>query len=194
MRFAESPAHALDSRGATRELCPRRSRASSSSRRSLPRRRIRRRAQSRRSWPLWLLAFALTLIALWVAYFFRDPQRTGERGERLVISPADGKVVMITRGRRADVHEGARDAHFDFHERLQRARESISGERDRAFRRATSRALSQCGGGRIGSLENEQTSVGLEAGLEPHSRATDRRIDRAAYRHRREGRRSRAAR
>ena len=42
------------------------------------------------------LLFALTLVALWVAYFFRDPQRLGERGERLVISPADGKVVMIT--------------------------------------------------------------------------------------------------
>lgn len=50
----------------------------------------------RRSWPLWLLAFALTVIALWVAYFFRDPERVGERGERLVIAPADGKVVMIT--------------------------------------------------------------------------------------------------
>ena len=53
-------------------------------------------ALSRRSWPLWLLAFVLTVIALWVAYFFRDPVREGERGDRLVISPADGKVVMIT--------------------------------------------------------------------------------------------------
>jgi phosphatidylserine decarboxylase len=50
----------------------------------------------RRSWPLWLLAFVLTVIALWVAYFFRDPERTGERGDALVISPADGRVVMIT--------------------------------------------------------------------------------------------------
>ena len=48
-----------------------------------------------RSWPLWLLAFLLTLIAIWVAYFFRDPERTGERGERLVLAPADGKVVQI---------------------------------------------------------------------------------------------------
>ena len=52
-------------------------------------------ALNRRSWPLWLLAFLLTVIALWVAYFFRDPERTGERGERLVIAPADGKVVLI---------------------------------------------------------------------------------------------------
>lgn len=53
-------------------------------------------AIARRSWPLWLLAFLLTLIALWVAYFFRDPRREITRGERVVVSPADGKVVLIT--------------------------------------------------------------------------------------------------
>ena len=52
-------------------------------------------ALNRRSWPLWLLAFLLTVIALWVAYFFRDPERTGARGEHVVIAPADGKVVLI---------------------------------------------------------------------------------------------------
>ena len=52
-------------------------------------------AFGRRSWPLWLLAFLLTLIALWVAYFFRDPERLGDRGDRLVIAPADGKVVDV---------------------------------------------------------------------------------------------------
>jgi phosphatidylserine decarboxylase len=53
-------------------------------------------ALHQRSWPLWLLALALLVIALWVAYFFRDPERSGERGERVVVAPADGKVVMIT--------------------------------------------------------------------------------------------------
>jgi len=53
-------------------------------------------ALNRRSWPLWLLAFGLLVIALWVAYFFRDPERSGERGDRIVVAPADGKVVMIT--------------------------------------------------------------------------------------------------
>ena len=52
-------------------------------------------ALARRSWPLWLLAFVLTLLVLWVAYFFRDPERTGPRGDRLVISPADGRVIDI---------------------------------------------------------------------------------------------------
>jgi phosphatidylserine decarboxylase len=57
-------------------------------------------ALMRRSWPLWLVAFLLTIVAIWVAYFFRDPERTGERGDALVISPADGRIVMI-----ADVDE-----------------------------------------------------------------------------------------
>ena len=49
-----------------------------------------------RSWPLWLVAILLTVIALWCAYFFRDPDRTGPRGAALVIAPADGRVAMIT--------------------------------------------------------------------------------------------------
>lgn len=53
-------------------------------------------AIARRSWGLWLAAFVLLLLALWVAYFFRDPERTGERGPALVVSPADGKLIMIT--------------------------------------------------------------------------------------------------
>jgi phosphatidylserine decarboxylase len=53
-------------------------------------------ALGRRSWPLWLVAVGLTCLALWVAYFFRDPERVGTRGDDLVISPADGRVVMIS--------------------------------------------------------------------------------------------------
>jgi len=53
-------------------------------------------AISRRSWALWLVAFVLLLLALWVAYFFRDPERAGERGVSLVVAPADGKLIMIT--------------------------------------------------------------------------------------------------
>jgi phosphatidylserine decarboxylase len=53
-------------------------------------------AISRRSWGLWLAALVLLLLALWVAYFFRDPERVGDRGPSLVVSPADGKLIMIT--------------------------------------------------------------------------------------------------
>lgn len=53
-------------------------------------------ALARRSWTLWLLAVVITVLALWVAYFFRDPERNGERGPRIVVAPADGKLIMIT--------------------------------------------------------------------------------------------------
>lgn len=53
-------------------------------------------ALARRSWALWLLAIVITLIALWVAYFFRDPERTGQRGPQIVVAPADGKLILIT--------------------------------------------------------------------------------------------------
>ena len=44
-------------------------------------------ALNRRSWPLWLLAFALTIAALWVAYFFSDPRRPGPRTAPSVAAP-----------------------------------------------------------------------------------------------------------
>jgi len=53
-------------------------------------------ALARRSWSLWLLAVVITILALWVAYFFRDPERAGERGSSIVVAPADGKLIMIT--------------------------------------------------------------------------------------------------
>lgn len=50
----------------------------------------------RQSWGAWIPAIALIVVALWIVYFFRDPERSGERGDRLVVSPADGRVVLIT--------------------------------------------------------------------------------------------------
>jgi phosphatidylserine decarboxylase len=35
------------------------------------------------------------LLAAFIVYFFRDPEREIPRGERLILSPADGKVVTI---------------------------------------------------------------------------------------------------
>lgn len=52
-------------------------------------------ALRQRSWPLWLAAFLLLVIALWVTWFFRDPVRTGARGPEVAIAPADGRVVLI---------------------------------------------------------------------------------------------------
>ena len=43
----------------------------------------------------WALAGILTLVALWVAYFFRDPERVPPDRPGLVVAPADGVVVSI---------------------------------------------------------------------------------------------------
>lgn len=50
---------------------------------------------TRHSLAWYIVAAPLLIIACWVVYFFRDPERTGERGDNLVVSPADGLVVLI---------------------------------------------------------------------------------------------------
>jgi phosphatidylserine decarboxylase len=120
-------------------------------------------AFARRSWALWLFAFVLTLITIWIAYFFRDPERSGDRGERLVIAPADGRVVMISevdeptfmRGRaaRVSIFMNVFSVHVN--------RYPVSGtvryvhyNRGKFLNAATEKS----------SLENEQRSVGIESG------------------------------
>ena len=45
----------------------------------------------------WIVAAAAWgVLAVWVVAFFRDPERAWSRGERLIVAPADGKVVSIT--------------------------------------------------------------------------------------------------
>ena len=120
-------------------------------------------ALTRRSWPLWLLAFALTVVALWIAYFFRDPERMGERGEQLVIAPADGKVVHVTevdepsfmggKTLRVSIFMNVFNVHVN--------RYPVTGvvrylhyNPGKFLNAATEKS----------SLENEQSSVGIEAG------------------------------
>jgi phosphatidylserine decarboxylase len=46
--------------------------------------------------PGWWIATAVWLaLSVWVVAFFRDPERTGARGDTLVLAPADGKVVSV---------------------------------------------------------------------------------------------------
>jgi phosphatidylserine decarboxylase len=118
---------------------------------------------TRHSLGWYLAAVPLVIIALWVVYFFRDPERTGERGDALVVAPADGLVVMIT-----DVDEPsfiAGDATrisifmnvFDVHVN----RYPVNGtvrflkyNKGKFMNAAHDKA----------SLDNEQMSVGIEAG------------------------------
>ena len=52
------------------------------------------------AWPGFLTAFVAALgvpLVIWLFIFFRDPERTGPRGDALVVSPADGRVCSIAR-------------------------------------------------------------------------------------------------
>ena len=122
-------------------------------------------ALTRRSFPIWLLAFVLTVVALWVAYFFRDPERSGQRGDQVVIAPADGKVVMITevdeptflqgRATRISIFMNVFNVHVN--------RYPAAGVVQYVERKA-GKFLNAVG--EQASLENEQVSVGIQSG--PH--------------------------
>ena len=68
-------------------------------------------ALNRRSWALWLLAFALTIVALWIAYVYREPGRSGPGVERAAVAPAEPKaahVIVTYRQEGEQVHYGQR--------------------------------------------------------------------------------------
>ncbi|MEX2456277.1 MAG: phosphatidylserine decarboxylase family protein [Balneolaceae bacterium] len=46
-------------------------------------------------WITYIIYAALAALCLLVLYFFRDPERTSPDDDSLIISPADGKVVLI---------------------------------------------------------------------------------------------------
>ena len=43
----------------------------------------------------WIACVVWLALAVWVVAFFRDPERAGQRGECLLLAPADGKVVSV---------------------------------------------------------------------------------------------------
>jgi phosphatidylserine decarboxylase len=120
-------------------------------------------AISRRSWGLWLTALVLLLLALWVAYFFRDPERIGERGPSLVVSPADGKLIMITevdepgfvkgRATRLSIFMNVFNVHVNRYP-VDGIVKYVHYNEGKFFNAAAEKS----------SLENEQMSVGIDAG------------------------------
>ena len=129
-------------------------------------------AWNRATVPFWIAALVLVALAMWIVYFFRDPERTGRRGEELVVSPADGKVVQIieveepafVRGRalRISIFMNVFNVHVN--------RYPVSGKvayvhynKGKFLNAAADKA----------SLENEQMSVGIETA---HGRVLVRQI------------------
>lgn len=110
--------------------------------------------------PWWVTALWV-VVAIWVVAFFRDPVRNGPRGDNLVIAPADGKIVSIVtmdepefveaRTTRISIFMNVFDVHVNRYptDGTVRYRHYVKGEFGHA---GTEKA----------SLENEQSSVGLE--------------------------------
>lgn len=111
----------------------------------------------------WILAVVVVAVALWVPYFFRDPERTGDRGQHLVVAPADGKVVLITevdepnfmksRAMRVSIFMNVFSVHVN--------RYPVTGKVGYVRRMAGKflNAVSEAS-----SEENEQSSVGIDTG------------------------------
>ncbi len=52
-----------------------------------------------------LMALLPSAITLFMLYFFRDPERTIPVGENIIVSPADGKVILIKEGLKDSLSE-----------------------------------------------------------------------------------------
>ena len=120
-------------------------------------------ALMRRSWALWLVAILFTVLALWVAYFFRDPERTGERGAQVIVAPADGKLIMITevdeptfvggRANRLSIFMNVFNVHVNRYP-VDGTVKYVHYNKGKFLNAAAEKS----------SIENEQSSVGLESG------------------------------
>jgi phosphatidylserine decarboxylase len=109
----------------------------------------------------WIPLLVWLPITIWVVAFFRDPERTGERGARVVTSPADGKVVLITevdepaffgdRAVRVSIFMNVFDCHVN----------RYPADGTVAYRHYNAGRFGHAGTDKA-SLVNEQSSVGLD--------------------------------
>jgi phosphatidylserine decarboxylase len=109
----------------------------------------------------WIATAAVwTLVAVWVVAFFRDPLRPWSTGERLLVAPADGKVVSVIevdepaffggRAQRISIFMNVFDCHVN--------RYPTDGTV--AYRHYNAGAFGHAGAEKA-SLSNEQASIGL---------------------------------
>src|SRR5438105_3016678 len=115
---------------------------------------------------VWVPEVVLFLLAVWLLVFFRDPSRSGPRGEQYVIAPADGKVVDVqvvdepmylkTRATRISIFMSVFDVHVNRYPATGTV-ELVRYNPGRFLHAASDKA----------SLENEQASVGLRGARGP---------------------------
>jgi phosphatidylserine decarboxylase len=110
----------------------------------------------------WIVAGLATGLAIWVVAFFRDPERAWAHGERLLVAPADGKVVSITetdepaflvgRALRISIFMNVFDCHVN----------RYPADGTVAYRQYNAGKFGHAGAEKS-SLDNEQCSVGLSS-------------------------------
>ncbi|HUR93227.1 MAG TPA: phosphatidylserine decarboxylase family protein [Gemmatimonadales bacterium] len=112
----------------------------------------------------WTIIAALWFaLAVWVVAFFRDPERAWASGERLIVAPADGKVVSVVevdepaflggRAQRVSIFMNVFDCHVN--------RYPTGGTV--AYRHYNPGQFGHAAAEKS-SLSNEQSSVGLTTG------------------------------
>ena len=118
-------------------------------------------------WGVHSAAPALFLaLTLFVAYFFRDPERRTPEDPRLVVAPADGRVVSVGPAEGEDFMDGTATrvtiflSIFDVH--VQRA---PLGGRIARYARRPGRFVAAWS--EVASLENERATLGIHTGAGP---------------------------
>ena len=109
----------------------------------------------------WIPLLVWLPITIWVVAFFRDPERTGERGPQLIIAPADGTVVSVIetdepaffgdRAVRVSIFMNVFDCHVN----------RYPADGTVAYRHYNAGRFGHAGTDKA-SLVNEQSSVGLD--------------------------------
>ena len=115
---------------------------------------------------VWVPEVVLFLLAVWLLVFFRDPSRTGPRGEQYVIAPADGKIVDVqvvdepmylkTLATRISIFMSVFDVHVNRYPATGTV-ELVRYNPGRFLHAASDKA----------SLDNEQASVGIRGAAGP---------------------------
>src|SRR5213594_3952180 len=115
---------------------------------------------------LWVPEGLLLLLAVWLLVFFRDPPRTGPRGDGYVIAPADGRIVdvaavdepmyLAAKATRISIFMSVFDVHVNRYP-ASGTIELVRYHRGKFLHAASDKA----------SLDNEQASVGLRTGRGP---------------------------
>ena len=120
----------------------------------------------------WAVASLVLVVAVWLLVFFRNPERSGPRGDRYVIAPADGKIVstvetdepafLRARALRISIFMSVFDVHVN--------RYPVSGTI--AYRHYNAGKFLHAAADKA-SLDNEQSSVGIDG---PHGPVLVRQI------------------